>query len=82
LDPKAKSASVKRILWSRRAPEQLAAGYDFIVEDNPSAAEKQVEMILRAVEQLVDFPEMGRPGRINGTRELVIPELLILWPTV
>jgi toxin ParE1/3/4 len=64
---------VKRILWSRQASEQLTAAYDFVVEDNPSVAEKQVEMILRAVEQLVDFPEMGRPGRVNGTRELVIP---------
>ena len=64
---------MKQILWSRQATEQLAAAFDFVVEDNPSAAEKQVEMILRAVEQLVDFPEMGRPGRVNGTRELVIP---------
>ena len=64
---------MKQILWSRQASEQLAAAYDFVVEDNPSAAEKQVEMILRAVEQLVDFPEMGRPGRVHGTRELVIP---------
>jgi toxin ParE1/3/4 len=26
----------------------------------------------RAVEQLANFPEMGRPGRVHGTRELVI----------
>jgi toxin ParE1/3/4 len=64
---------VKRILWSKQASDQLADAYDFVVEDNPSAAEKQLEMILRAVEQLVDFPKMGRPGRVNGTRELVIP---------
>jgi plasmid stabilization system protein ParE len=25
------------------------------------------------VEQLRDFPAMGRPGRVAGTRELVIP---------
>lgn len=29
--------------------------------------------ILRAVELLQTQPEMGRPGRISGTRELVVP---------
>jgi toxin ParE1/3/4 len=36
------------------------------------AAEKQFDIITRAVEQLANFPEMGRPGRAFGTRELVI----------
>jgi toxin ParE1/3/4 len=36
------------------------------------AAKKQLDTITRAVEQLANFPEMGRPGRVDGTRELVI----------
>lgn len=40
--------------------------------ENLSAAEKQLDLIKRAVEQLANFPEMGRPGRVYGTRELVI----------
>jgi len=31
-----------------------------------------MEIVIRAVEQLSDFPEIGRPGRVAGTRELVI----------
>jgi toxin ParE1/3/4 len=61
-----------RILWTRIASDQLKAAIDFISQDNESAAENQLRIIRLAVEQLVHFPEMGRPGRVDGTRELVI----------
>jgi toxin ParE1/3/4 len=61
-----------RILWTRIASEQLKAAIHFVSQDNPSAAENQLELIKRAVEQLAHFPEMGRLGRVDGTRELVI----------
>jgi toxin ParE1/3/4 len=49
------------------------AAHEFIAGENATAAAVQVETILRAVEQLVNFPEMGRIGRISHTCELVIP---------
>jgi plasmid stabilization system protein ParE len=55
-----------------RASAQLEAAFDFIAHDNVPAAERQLDIIERAVEQLTNFPEMGRPGRVYGTRELVI----------
>jgi toxin ParE1/3/4 len=61
-----------RIRWTKRASSQLAAAFDFVSEENLSAAEKQLDIIERAVEQLANFPEMGRPGRVYGTRELVV----------
>jgi plasmid stabilization system protein ParE len=45
---------------------------DFVSEENVSAADKQLNIIERPIEQLANFPEMGRPGRVYGTRELVI----------
>jgi toxin ParE1/3/4 len=63
---------VKQFLWSSKASHQLVAAYDFISEQTPSAAAKQLEIILQAVEQLAHFPEMGHTGRVKGTRELVI----------
>jgi len=41
--------------------------------ENPKAAVHVDEEIARAVRRLLDFPESGRPGRIEGTRELVVP---------
>jgi toxin ParE1/3/4 len=61
-----------RVLWTIRASAQLEAAYDFVPEENVSAAEKQLDMIKQGVEQLANFPEMGRPGRVYGTRELII----------
>jgi toxin ParE1/3/4 len=60
------------VRWSKKATEQLLAVHDFIVVENSAAAAKQVDVILQAVKQLVNFPEMGRIGRIKDTRELVI----------
>jgi plasmid stabilization system protein ParE len=43
-----------------------------IAEDNPPAAMRVVAAIVHGIEQLRDAPGRGRPGRIRGTRELVI----------
>ncbi|MFZ3339810.1 MAG: type II toxin-antitoxin system RelE/ParE family toxin [Terriglobales bacterium] len=45
---------------------------EHIRQDNPDAAARTVAAIVRAVEALEHFPSLGRPGRISGTRELVV----------
>jgi len=44
----------------------------FIGGDNPAAAVSTVLRVLDAIEGLVKFPNIGRPGRVPGTRELVV----------
>ncbi len=61
-----------QIRWTEQAAEQLTAAHDFVAEDNQVAANEQIAAVMDAVEQLSNFPEMGRQGRITDTRELVI----------
>jgi addiction module RelE/StbE family toxin len=64
---------VKRIVrWTRRARHRLDEIGARIAEDNPAAADRVVSAIARGIEQLGRAPGRGRPGRIPGTRELVI----------
>ncbi len=61
-----------KIIWSRRAIRHLIALRDHIAQDSPDNAALVVERILNHVDLLATQPQMGRPGRIVGTRELVI----------
>jgi addiction module RelE/StbE family toxin len=58
--------------WLRAAINNLDALAEYISRDNPAAAERTVAAIRSAVEDLERFPSSGRPGRISGTRELVV----------
>lgn len=65
-----------RIEWSKGAEKNLDGIETYIARDNPRAAVKTVlKIVRRASEQLSMYPSSGRPGRIDGTRELVLPEL-------
>jgi toxin ParE1/3/4 len=61
-----------RIVWTEPAVRDLAAARAYIAQDNARAADRQVERVVAAVEGLIRFPEIGRPGRRAGTRELVV----------
>ncbi len=60
-------------IWSPKALLQLEGLWDFIADDSKAAADSVVERILLSVDLLKTQPEMGRSGRVAGTRELVIP---------
>jgi len=61
-----------KVRYSRAASEDLAALYAYVRADNPKAAGELVETIIRRIERLPDTPEIGRPGKASGTRELVV----------
>jgi len=52
----------------------LRAARRYIARDNPAAATQIASRIRAAAKRLAEHPEMGRPGRIAGTRELVVPK--------
>jgi len=61
-----------RVNWLGAARANLIAVSEYIAQDNPDASAKTVVAITRAVESLKRFPAAGRPGRVPGTRELVV----------
>ena len=61
-----------RLEWSAFAIEDRDAIFDYIEEDSPRAAVVVDDRIRVQVRQLLQYPETGRPGRVDGTRELVI----------
>jgi toxin ParE1/3/4 len=68
-------------IWSPEAIDDLASLRAFIAEDNPAAAQHVVLHILHNVDALLSkHPEMGHPGRVPGTRELVIPKTPFIVP--
>ena len=69
-----------KIVWSPRAIEHLIAVRAFIAKDSPNAAHAVAARIVASVEQLALYPNKGRPGRIPGTRELVIPDTPYILP--
>jgi toxin ParE1/3/4 len=67
--------------WSQRAADDLASLRAYIAEDDPAAARRVVLHIIHSVEALLaGQPRMGRPGRVSGTRELVVPRTSYIVP--
>ena len=60
------------IRWLPQAHRKRLEQLDYIAQDNPLAAIGQDEEIERQVNMLLEPPKMGRPGRVAGTRELVV----------
>jgi addiction module RelE/StbE family toxin len=63
------------IRWSPAAAENLSRIFEYIRPDNPSAAERVVRTIYDSAGSLESLPYRGRTGRVEGTRELVLPSL-------
>jgi toxin ParE1/3/4 len=61
-----------RVRWLRAALKNLDEEAEHIAQDSPAAAAKMVIAITEAVNFLARHPAIGRPGRVAGTRELVV----------
>src|SRR5437764_14028347 len=64
---------MRRVVISDTAKAEIAGQIAYIRERNPRAAQGQRKRISRAVARLREMPGLGgRPGRMEGTRELVV----------
>ena len=64
-----------RIIWRRAALNDVESIREFIAQDNPGAATRVQAAIRAAVDPLANHPNLGRAGRVDGTRELVVVDL-------
>jgi toxin ParE1/3/4 len=65
-----------RLRWTRLAERDLEAIAEYVGQDSPAAAVRVVlELMEQAATLLPAHPAIGRPGRVLGTRELVIGHL-------
>jgi toxin ParE1/3/4 len=62
-----------KIVWTIQAIHDLVQVREYIASDNPGAAAGIARRIIQATEKLTANPEIGRTGRLRGTRELIIP---------
>ena len=60
-----------RVIWTPEALQDRADVWDYIAADNPRAAVRMDELFSDAAARLTDHPKLGRPEKIQGTRELV-----------
>lgn len=58
--------------YTPRAKLDLAEIHDYITQENPQAARRVILLIRKAAETLAQNPQIGRLGRIAGTRELTV----------
>ena len=61
------------VVWSPRATGHLADLRAYMGREHPDAAARTATTLLAAVDGLAALPNLGRPGRASGTRELVVP---------
>ncbi|RWM47631.1 type II toxin-antitoxin system RelE/ParE family toxin [Mesorhizobium sp.] len=60
-----------RVVWTPEAEQDRADIWDYIAADNAAAAARMDQLFSDAAARLVDFPKLGRTGKIPGTRELI-----------
>jgi toxin ParE1/3/4 len=69
-----------KVIWSPRAVRHLISLREFIATESEQSAALVAHRILDAIDLLKTQPEMGRAGRVVGTRELVVPDTPYVIP--
>ncbi|MEB0139181.1 MULTISPECIES: type II toxin-antitoxin system RelE/ParE family toxin [unclassified Undibacterium] len=63
-----------RLVWTPEALLDRDDIWDYISADNPRAAARMDELFSDVAARLVHHPQLGRAGKIPGTREVIAHE--------
>ena len=58
--------------WKPQAVEDLQRNIKYYAKEDPLTAWRIYDEVLDRAEVLDEQPELGRPGRVEGTKELVL----------
>jgi toxin ParE1/3/4 len=61
-----------QVQWTVSAGSDRENAINYIAKDSLTAALSQLDEIEGQTDRLADYPKLGRPGRVKGTRELVV----------
>ena len=72
--------TARALEWREAARADLLAIVDYISDDNPDAAQRLKDEIEAKASQLPDRPKLYRPGRVAGTREMLVrPNYIVVY---
>lgn len=69
-----------KIQWTKGASSNLENIEAYIGKDNPISAIETVLKVIHSVNHLSKYPAIGRPGRIENTKELIIADTPFIVP--
>lgn len=69
-----------QVKWTRKTLVNLDDAVKYIAADKPTAAAGVAQKIWDNSQMLAEHPGLGRPGRVSGARELIIPGLPYILP--
>ena len=64
-----------RVRWTTDAADDLERICDYIAEDRPESARRVAQSVIERIGTLERVPNLGRVGRVQGTREITFPPL-------
>jgi len=67
------------VRWTPTGLRDLESLHAYIAGDNENAAAAMVERINAGLDTLCRHPQMGRKGRVAGTRELVVAPFVVAY---
>jgi len=65
-----------QLRWSAAAVDDVEGIAEYLFEKSPLIAAQLIRKIYDAPTSLKNYPNLGRPGKREGTRELVMAPLL------
>jgi addiction module RelE/StbE family toxin len=71
--------TVRELVWSTRALTELDEIIAYIRNQDPETAHRVTVRIDERVASLLQHPRLGRPGRVSGTRELVVAPFIVAY---